>query len=235
MRQYLDYLRNVHESGAIKGDRTGTGTASLFGQTMRFDLQQGFPIVTTKFVPFRLVVAELIWFLSGSTNNEDLRRLNGNDRPTIWEEWALPSGDLGPIYGKQWRHYGGHPSSDGIPGHWEGGVDQIQMTIDMIRQKPNSRRLVISPWNPLELPDESMSPQENVRAGRMALAPCHALFQFYVSNGKLSCQMVQRSADSLLFPNQKSGVAYRAMKLEKGLFFTAEHSFLFNQYPSCIH
>jgi thymidylate synthase len=161
------------------------GTRSVFGRQLRFDLQQGFPLVTTKKVHLRSIIYELLWFLRGSTDNNWL-----NERKvSIWNEWALENGDLGPIYGKQWRSWQ-CPNGD--------VVDQISDVIEQIRTRPNSRRLIVSAWNPAELPDESVGPRDNVREGRMALAPCHCLFQFYVADGKLSCQLYQRSADLFL-------------------------------------
>ncbi|MDE3022215.1 MAG: thymidylate synthase [Pseudomonadota bacterium] len=205
MRNYLEYLRQVRDEGMPKTDRTGTGTYSLFGQQMRFDLRKGFPILTTKYISFKTVASELLWFLSGSTNNHDLWKMNGcpidkagKARPTIWEEWALPDGNLGAIYGKQWRHFGGQPSDDGIPGHWKGGIDQIALVLDMLKYKPDSRRIMISAWSPEDLPDESDSPQENVLKGRAALAWCHTSVQFYVADGRLSCLLYARSQDSFL-------------------------------------
>ncbi len=185
MRQYLELMRDVVASGVDRGDRTGVGTRSVFGRQMRFDLSHGFPLVTTKKIHLKSVIYELIWFLKGSTDNNWLSERG----VSIWNEWALEDGDLGPIYGKQWRSWA---CPDGST------VDQISELIEQIRNKPNSRRLIISAWNPAELPDETISPQDNVRQGRMALAPCHCLFQFYVSEGRLSCQLYQRSADLFL-------------------------------------
>ena len=185
MKAYLELLRDVVENGVDKGDRTGVGTRSVFGRQLRFDLREGFPLVTTKKVHLRSIICELLWFLRGSTDNRWL-----NERKvTIWNEWALENGDLGPIYGKQWRSW---QCPDGRV------VDQISEVIEQIRTKPDSRRLIVSAWNPADLPDETLSPQDNVRQGRMALAPCHCLFQFYVANGRLSCQLYQRSADLFL-------------------------------------
>ena len=185
MKAYLDLMKDVLENGTDKGDRTGVGTRSVFGRQMRFDLAEGFPLLTTKKVHLKSIIYELLWFLNGSTDNTWL-----TDRGvSIWKEWATDDGDLGPIYGKQWRSW---VAPDGRV------VDQIEELIEQIKTKPNSRRLIISAWNPTELPDESLSPQENVEQGRMALAPCHCLFQFYVLNGKLSCQLYQRSADLFL-------------------------------------
>ncbi|MFT7338034.1 MAG: thymidylate synthase [Marinobacter maritimus] len=185
MKAYLDLMRDVVDNGYDKGDRTGVGTRSVFGRQIRFDLQKGFPLVTTKKVHLRSIIYELLWFLKGSTDNNWLKER----KVSIWNEWALENGDLGPIYGKQWRSW---ECPDGRV------VDQISDVIDQIRNKPNSRRLIVSAWNPAELPDESVGPQDNAREGRMALAPCHCLFQFYVLDGKLSCQLYQRSADLFL-------------------------------------
>ena len=185
MQQYLDLLRDVRDNGTDKGDRTGVGTRSVFGRQLRFDLQQGFPLLTTKKVHLRSIICELIWFLQGSCDNNWLQERG----VSIWNEWALENGDLGPIYGKQWRSWA---CPDGST------IDQISEVIDMIRRKPDSRRLLVNAWNPADLPDESLSPQENVRRGRAALPPCHTLFQFYVAEGKLSCQLYQRSADLFL-------------------------------------
>ncbi|WP_029652973.1 thymidylate synthase [Marinobacter daepoensis] len=185
MKAYLDLMQDVVDNGFDKGDRTGVGTRSVFGRQMRFDLQQGFPLVTTKKVHLRSIIYELLWFLNGSTDNTWL----SERKVSIWNEWALENGDLGPIYGKQWRSWQCH---DGRV------IDQISDVIGQICTKPNSRRLIVSAWNPAELPDESVGPQDNVRAGRMALAPCHCLFQFYVADGRLSCQLYQRSADLFL-------------------------------------
>ncbi|WP_100640132.1 thymidylate synthase [Marinobacter salexigens] len=185
MKAYLDLMRDVVDNGFDKGDRTGVGTRSVFGRQIRFNLQDGFPLVTTKKVHLRSIIYELLWFLKGSTDNNWLKER----KVSIWNEWALENGDLGPIYGKQWRSW---ECPDGRV------VDQISEVIDQIRNKPNSRRLIVSAWNPAELPDESIGPQENAEKGLMALAPCHCLFQFYVLDGKLSCQLYQRSADLFL-------------------------------------
>lgn len=185
MKQYLELMQDVIANGVDKEDRTGVGTRSVFGRQLRFDLSAGFPLVTTKRVHLKSVIYELLWFLRGECNNHWL-----NDRGvTIWDEWALDNGDLGPIYGKQWRSWA---CPDGST------IDQISDVMAMIRERPDSRRLLVSAWNPAELPDESISPQDNVRAGRAALPPCHTLFQFYVAGGKLSCQLYQRSADLFL-------------------------------------
>jgi len=185
MQQYLDLMQDIVDNGVDKGDRTGTGTRSVFGRQMRFDLQQGFPLLTTKKVHLKSIIYELLWFLSGNTNNNWLSERG----VSIWNEWALEDGDLGPVYGKQWRSWACPDGSS---------VDQIANLVEMIRTKPNSRRLIVSGWNPADLPDESLSPQENVRRGKAALPPCHTLFQFYVANGRLSCQLYQRSADYFL-------------------------------------
>jgi thymidylate synthase len=185
MQEYLDFLRHIDQNGTVKTDRTGTGTKSIFGYQMRFDLSQGFPLVTTKKIHIKSVVHELLWFLSGDTNNHYLAE-NG---VRIWDEWAAENGDLGPIYGKQWRSWQ-TPSGETI--------DQIQQAVDLIKTRPDSRRILVSSWNPGVLPDESISPKENVKNGRAALPPCHTLFQFYVANNKLSCMLTQRSADAFL-------------------------------------
>ena len=172
MRQYLDFMRHVYEHGTTKTDRTGTGTRSVFGYQMRFDLQEGFPLVTTKKLHLKSIIHELIWFLAGSTNIAYLKE-NG---VSIWDEWADPNGNLGPIYGYQWRSW---PTPDG------GHVDQIAQLISQIQSNPDSRRLIVSAWNVGDIP-------------QMKLPPCHAFFQFYVADGKLSCQLYQRSADIFL-------------------------------------
>ena len=185
MKQYLDLMRHVKENGVQKGDRTGTGTLSVFGHQMRFDLSAGFPLVTTKKCHLKSIIHELLWFLKGDTNTRYLTE-NG---VSIWNEWATDAGDLGPVYGYQWRNW---PAPDGRH------IDQIAEIIELIKDKPNSRRIIVSAWNAADLPDESISPQDNVAQGRMALAPCHAFFQFYVADGRLSCQLYQRSADIFL-------------------------------------
>jgi thymidylate synthase len=185
MRVYLDLLRDVIDNGVDKADRTGVGTRSVFGRQVRFDLSQGFPLLTTKRVHTKSLIHELLWFLAGSTDNRWLQ-----DRGvTIWDEWAAEDGDLGPIYGAQWRSWA---CPDGRV------VDQLGELVATIRTRPDSRRLVVSAWNPADLPDETRSPRDNVHAGRMSLAPCHCLFQFYVAEGRLSCQLYQRSADLFL-------------------------------------
>ncbi len=185
MKQYLALMRDVIDNGVDKGDRTGVGTRSVFGRQLRFDLAAGFPLLTTKKVHVKSIIYELIWFLSGSTDNNWLQEHG----VSIWNEWATPEGDLGPIYGKQWRSW---QCPDGST------IDQIADLIHMIRTRPDSRRLIVSGWNPADLPDESVSPQENAARGRAALPPCHTLFQFYVADGRLSCQLYQRSADLFL-------------------------------------
>ena len=185
MRVYLDLLDQLLKEGQPKGDRTGTGTLSRFGHQMRFDLTEGFPLVTTKKIHVKSVIHELLWFIRGETNTQYLR----DHGVSIWDEWATPSGDLGPIYGAQWRAW---PAPDGRV------IDQLTGVIEAIRARPNSRRLLVSAWNPALVPDESISPQANVEQGLMALAPCHTLFQFYVANEQLSCQLYQRSADVFL-------------------------------------
>jgi thymidylate synthase len=172
MQQYLDFLRHIRQSGALKDDRTGTGTLSVFGYQMRFDLAAGFPLVTTKKLHLRSIIHELLWFLKGDTNVKYLR----DHAVTIWDEWADENGDLGPVYGRQWRSW---PAADGRQ------IDQLARILEQLKSNPNSRRLVVSAWNVGEL-------------DRMALLPCHALFQFYAANGRLSCQLYQRSADALL-------------------------------------
>lgn len=183
MRQFLDLLENILENGTVRGDRTGTGTKSLFGTQLRFDLSKGFPLVTTRKVFFKGVIYELLWFLAGDTNIKYLVDHNVH----IWDAWADDKGDLGPVYGAQWRAWQGSNSER---------IDQITQLIKQIRTNPNSRRHIVSAWNPAVLPDERVSPQDNVKEGRAALASCHTLFQFYVADGKLSCQLYQRSADS---------------------------------------
>ena len=185
MKQYLDLMRHVRDNGVFKGDRTGTGTSSVFGYQMRFDLSEGFPLVTTKKCHLRSIIHELLWFLKGDTNTRYLR----DNGVSIWDEWATEGGDLGPVYGHQWRNW---PAPDGS------SIDQISEVVKQLKTNPNSRRIIISAWNVADLPDESISPQANVANNKMALAPCHAFFQFYVADGKLSCQLYQRSADIFL-------------------------------------
>jgi thymidylate synthase len=172
MKQYLDLMRDILENGAKKTDRTGTGTLSVFGRQLRFDLSEGFPLVTTKKLHLRSIIHELLWFLKGETN---IKYLNDN-KVSIWDEWADENGELGPVYGQQWRSW---PAPDGRR------IDQISLLMQQLKQKPDSRRHIVSAWNPAEV-------------DQMALPPCHALFQFYVADGKLSCQLYQRSADFFL-------------------------------------
>ena len=172
MKQYLDLMAHVREHGAKKSDRTGTGTLSVFGHQMRFDLGQGFPLVTTKKLHLRSIIYELLWFIRGETNIKYLK----DNKVSIWDEWADKNGDLGPVYGAQWRSW---PARDGST------IDQLAQVVHMIKTKPDSRRLMVTAWNPADV-------------DKMALPPCHCLFQFYVADGKLSCQLYQRSADIFL-------------------------------------
>lgn len=185
MKQYLDILQDILDNGLQKGDRTGTGTTSVFGRQIRHDLSKGFPLLTTKKLHFKSIANELIWFLSGNTN---VRWLNENG-VSIWNEWATEDGELGPVYGKQWTAW---PTKDG------GTINQIDYVVNALQNNPNSRRILFHGWNPEYLPDESLSPQKNVEAGRMALPPCHLLYQFYVADDKLSAQLYIRSSDSFL-------------------------------------
>lgn len=182
MQQYHDLLKHILAEGVQKGDRTGTGTKSVFGYQMRFDLQKGFPLVTTKKVHLKSIIHELLWFLKGDTNINYLQE-NG---VRIWNEWADENGDLGPVYGHQWRNFNSE------------GIDQIAEIVETLKKNPNSRRMLVAAWNPSVLPDTSVSFAENVANGKAALPPCHAFFQFYVANNKLSCQLYQRSADVFL-------------------------------------
>ena len=182
MKIYQDLLRHILASGYSKDDRTGTGTTSVFGYQMRFDLNEGFPLVTTKKIHLKSVIYELLWFLKGDTN---IGYLNEHG-VRIWNEWADPNGDLGPVYGAQWRNWNGE------------AIDQLKAVVDTLKHNPESRRIIVSAWNPSVLPDTRKSFAENVANGKAALPPCHALFQFYVADGKLSCQLYQRSADVFL-------------------------------------
>ncbi|MDO5104615.1 thymidylate synthase [Capnocytophaga sp.] len=182
MQQYHDLLQHILENGYTKDDRTGTGTTSIFGYQMRFDLRKGFPLVTTKKLHLKSIIYELLWFLKGDTN---INYLTDNG-VRIWNEWADENGNLGPVYGHQWRNWNSE------------GIDQIKEVIETIQKNPDSRRMLVSAWNPSVLPDTSKSFAENVANGRAALPPCHAFFQFYVANGRLSCQLYQRSADVFL-------------------------------------
>jgi thymidylate synthase len=185
MKTYLDLLQRILDQGTQKADRTGTGTISLFGHQMRFDLQEGFPAVTTKKLHFKSIIHELLWFLNGDTN---IRYLNENG-VRIWDEWATEEGELGPVYGAQWRNW---VAADGRR------IDQVARLLEDLKNKPHSRRHIVSAWNPALLPDESRSPRENAAMGLQALPPCHTMFQFHVADGRLSCQLYQRSADVFL-------------------------------------
>lgn len=183
MKQYLDLLQRILDEGVQKGDRTGTGTISVFGHQMRFNLSEGFPLVTTKKVHLKSIIYELLWMINGDTN---IRYLN-NNKVSIWDEWANEDGDLGPVYGAQWRNW----NNDGI--------DQIRDVVESIKNNPNSRRHIVTAWNPSVLPNEKEKDfSKNIAAGKASLPPCHAFFQFYVANGRLSCQLYQRSADVFL-------------------------------------
>ena len=182
MQQYLDLVRFIQDHGVSKTDRTGTGTKSVFGYQMRFDLAAGFPLLTTKKIHVKSVIHELLWFLKGDTNINYLTE-NG---VRIWNEWADEKGDLGPVYGHQWRNWN------------DEGIDQIKGVIETLKTNPDSRRMLVSAWNPSVMPDTSVSFSENVANHKAALPPCHAFFQFYVAEGKLSCQLYQRSADLFL-------------------------------------
>ena len=185
MKQYHDLVKHVLENGNEKADRTGTGTKSVFGYQMRFDLSEGFPLVTTKKCHLRSIIHELLWFLKGDTNTQYLK----DNGVSIWDGWADENGNLGPVYGYQWRNW---PTPDGRH------IDQVTEVVEQLKSNPNSRRIIINAWNVADLPDETISPQANVANNKMALAPCHAFIQFYVADGKLSCQLYQRSADIFL-------------------------------------
>jgi thymidylate synthase len=182
MKQYHDLIQHILDHGVQKGDRTGTGTKSVFGYQMRFDLAAGFPMITTKKIHLKSIIYELLWFLKGDTNINYLQE-NG---VRIWNEWADKNGDLGPVYGHQWRNWNDEE------------IDQIKELIHTLRNNPNSRRMLVSAWNPSVMPDTSLSFEQNVKNDKAALPPCHAFFQFYVADGKLSCQLYQRSADVFL-------------------------------------
>ena len=182
MKQYLDLVRHVLDHGVEKSDRTGTGTKSVFGYQMRFDLSKGFPLVTTKKLHLKSIIYELLWFLKGDTNIGYLKE-NG---VRIWNEWADENGDLGPVYGHQWRNWNSE------------NIDQIKDIVKTLKHNPDSRRMLVSAWNPSVMPEPSKAFSENVANGKAALPPCHAFFQFYVADGKLSCQLYQRSADIFL-------------------------------------
>ena len=182
MKQYIDLVKHVLKNGDFKGDRTGTGTKSVFGYQMRFDLNDGFPLVTTKKLHLKSIIHELLWFINGETNIKYLK----DNGVKIWDAWADENGNLGPVYGSQWRNWNNEK------------IDQISQLIDLIKNNPDSRRMLVSAWNPSVLPETKKSFSENVMNGKAALPPCHAFFQFYVSNNKLSCQLYQRSADIFL-------------------------------------
>jgi len=185
VKAYLDLMQHVRDNGVEKSDRTGTGTKSIFGHQMRFDLSKGFPLVTTKKCHLKSIIHELLWFIKGESNIAYLSE-NG---VKIWDAWATEDGELGPVYGVQWRNW---PSANGET------IDQLAQLIHDLKTNPDSRRHIITAWNPALLPDTSISPSENAEQGKQALPPCHTLFQFYVLNGKLSCQLYQRSADIFL-------------------------------------
>lgn len=192
--QYLALLDELLASGVQKGDRTGTGTLSVFGRMIRHDLGSGFPLLTTKKLHIKSILHELLWFLQGSTN---VRYLNDNG-VSIWDEWATPDGELGPVYGAQWRAWKGRDGKS---------IDQVANLIEGLRRNPNSRRHIINAWNVADLPDESQSPVANAAAGKMALPPCHVMYQFWVGNGNLSCMLTQRSGDCFL------GIPYNVASL----------------------
>lgn len=187
MKQYNDLVQHVLDNGVVKGDRTGTGTMSVFGYQMRFDLSKGFPLLTTKKVHMKSIIHELLWFLKGDTNIKYLQ----DNGVKIWDGWATKDGDLGPVYGEQWRSWS-------LDSEGEFKEDQILRVIESIKKDPDSRRHMVTAWNPTVLPISEYSPQENAKLGLQALPPCHAIFQFYVANEKLSCQLYQRSADIFL-------------------------------------
>ncbi|KPB37791.1 hypothetical protein ALP12_200406 [Pseudomonas savastanoi pv. phaseolicola] len=196
MKMYHDLLADVLENGVEKGDRTGTGTRSVFGRQFRHNLEDGFPLLTTKKLHFKSIINEMIWFLNGDTNTKWLKEHG----VSIWNEWATEDGDLGPIYGKQWTAW---PTQDGKT------INQIDYVVNTLKTNPNSRRILFHGWNVEYLPDESVSPQENARNGKMALPPCHLLYQFYVANNKLSAHLYIRSSDLLLGnPYNLAGVSF---------------------------
>lgn len=201
MKQYLDLLQDILDNGIDKSDRTGTGTRSVFGRQFRHDLADGFPLLTTKKLHLKSIINELIWFLNGDTN---IRWLKENG-VSIWDEWATEEGDLGPIYGAQWTAW---PTRSGET------INQVDYVLDCLRHNPDSRRILFHGWNVEYLPDEKVSPQDNVRAGRMALPPCHLLYQFWVGNGRLSAQLMIRSSDSFLgLPYNTASLAVLTMML----------------------
>lgn len=196
MKMYHDLLADVLENGVEKGDRTGTGTLSVFGRQFRHNLEDGFPLLTTKKLHFKSIINEMIWFLNGDTNTKWLKEHG----VSIWDEWATEDGDLGPIYGKQWTAW---PTQDGKT------INQIDYVVNTLKKNPNSRRILFHGWNVEYLPDESVSPQENAHNGKMALPPCHLLYQFYVANNKLSAHLYIRSSDLLLGnPYNLAGVSF---------------------------
>jgi thymidylate synthase len=196
MKMYHDLLADVLENGVEKGDRTGTGTLSVFGRQFRHNLEDGFPLLTTKKLHYKSIINEMIWFLNGDTNTKWLKEHG----VSIWDEWATEDGDLGPIYGKQWTAW---PTQDGKT------INQIDYVVNTLKTNPNSRRILFHGWNVEYLPDESVSPQENARNGKMALPPCHLLYQFYVANNKLSAHLYIRSSDLLLGnPYNLAGVSF---------------------------
>ena len=201
MKPYLLLLQDILDNGVAKGDRTGTGTLSVFGRQFRHKLSDGFPLLTTKKLHLKSIINELIWFLNGDTNTKWLK----NNGVSIWDEWATDQGDLGPIYGAQWTAW---------PGREGNFINQIDYVVDCLKNRPNSRRILFHAWNVDYLPDETISPQENVKAGRMALPPCHLLYQFYVANGELSSQLMIRSSDTFLgLPYNTASLAVLTMML----------------------
>ena len=201
MKPYLLLLQDILDNGVAKGDRTGTGTLSVFGRQFRHRLSDGFPLLTTKKLHLKSIINELIWFLNGDTNTRWLK----NNGVSIWDEWATDQGDLGPIYGAQWTAW---------PGREGNFINQIDYVVDCLKNRPNSRRILFHAWNVDYLPDETISPQENVKAGRMALPPCHLLYQFYVANGELSSQLMIRSSDTFLgLPYNTASLAVLTMML----------------------
>tara|TARA_B100001996_G_C18631443_1_gene581913 strand:+ start:551 stop:1384 length:834 start_codon:yes stop_codon:yes gene_type:complete len=201
MKPYLLLLQDILDNGVAKGDRTGTGTLSVFGRQFRHKLSDGFPLLTTKKLHLKSIINELIWFLNGDTNTRWLK----NNGVSIWDEWATDQGDLGPIYGAQWTAW---------PGREGNFINQVDYVVDCLKNRPNSRRILFHAWNVDYLPDETISPQENVKAGRMALPPCHLLYQFYVANGELSSQLMIRSSDTFLgLPYNTASLAVLTMML----------------------
>ena len=201
MKPYLLLLQDIMDNGVAKSDRTGTGTLSVFGRQFRHKLSDGFPLLTTKKLHLKSIINELIWFLNGDTNTRWLK----NNGVSIWDEWATDQGDLGPIYGAQWTAW---------PGREGNFINQVDYVVDCLKNRPNSRRILFHAWNVDYLPDETISPQENVKAGRMALPPCHLLYQFYVANGELSSQLMIRSSDTFLgLPYNTASLAVLTMML----------------------